>query len=365
MTAFDMSAEPSLSSSKVPLDCVRVLSALRSAIIVVDDEGDVVHANARALRILEKPAREIVGHGVERVLAPIAKIRESAQSEADDRLLVELRRADGSTQKIGYQASQVMDGPEPLYAVVFQDITPYERLRTERDHLMQIAGVSEVLPAVLHELKNPLAAIDSAVELLIEEATDLSLGQELHAILGEIRRMKLTLEGLGSMDRELHTSRFGAIDLALHETVRVMDRQAKPRDILLEASVPTLPLLPFDPAVVRAIAFNLLTNAIHATSAGQRISVLARLVKDGNAFELVVEDTGTGMTSDVRQRCTELFFTTKSKGSGIGLALISDIVGRAGGTLEIFSTPGQGTRIRLTVPVTRPRRSVPPQNTLR
>lgn len=364
MTEFDTLA-PTSHEVRLGYDCMRVLSALRSAIVVVDDSGGIIQANARAGSVLGKRVADLIGRPIESVLAPMDKVREASQIEGDERFHVELRRSDGTVAKVGYQTSLVVQGEHPLFAVVFQDITPYERLRTERDRLMQIAGVSEVLPAVLHELKNPLAAIDSAVELLIEESPSPALGVELHAILGEIRRMKLTLEGLGSMDRELHAARFAAIDLALRETVRVMDRQAQPRGIELVAKIDTLPLLPFDPAVVRALAFNLLTNALHATRSGERITVVARLVKGDTAFELVVEDTGTGMTAEVRERCTELFFTTKSKGSGIGLALVSDVVGRGAGVLDITSAPGQGTSIRLCVPLERPRRSVPPQNILR
>jgi signal transduction histidine kinase len=347
-------------SLQATLDCVRILSALRSAVVVVDEQGKVLQANARAAALLARDDQPLRGLDIALILAPMDLIRDSARGETEERARAEIKGPDGAPRRLGFQAADVGTKEAPAYAVIFQDITPYERLRAERDRLMQIAGVSEVLPAVLHELKNPLAAIDSAVELMIEEASDSRVGEELHAILGEIRRMKLTLEGLGSMDREIHATRFAAIDLALEETARVMSRQAGPRDITLRVDVPALPLLPFDPAVVRAIAFNLVTNALHACRAGDRIDVAARIVNGGKSLELVVKDTGAGMTPEVLERCRELFFTTKAKGSGIGLALVSDIVGRAGGHLEIVSALRDGTNIRLTVPLERPRRSNPP-----
>lgn len=109
--------------------------------------------------------------------------------------------------------------------------------------------------------------------------------------------------------------------------------------------------MPLDAAVVRAIVFNLVTNAIHACRAGDAIALHARLVANGLALALTVSDTGTGMTHDVYTRCTELFFTTKPNGSGIGLALVRQAVTEAGGELTIESVPGFGTSITALIPV--------------
>ena len=82
------------------------------------------------------------------------------------------------------------------------------------------------------------------------------------------------------------------------------------------------------------------------------------------SLALTVADTGTGMTHDVYTRCTELFFTTKRNGSGIGLALVRQAVTEAGGELEIESVPGFGTCITALVPViAAPRISTPEEGT--
>src|SRR5690606_33961697 len=112
-----------------------------------------------------------------------------------------------------------------------------------------------------------------------------------------------------------------------------------------------MPLLPMDISVIRTIAFNLITNAIHACDAGDQIRVGAGFHADTQQFVLSVEDTGQGMPAEVLERCTELFFTTKSKGTGIGLALCSGAVQAAGGELSIHSEIGGGTRVELRVVV--------------
>jgi signal transduction histidine kinase len=112
-----------------------------------------------------------------------------------------------------------------------------------------------------------------------------------------------------------------------------------------------MPLLPLEAGVVRGVVFNLITNALHACDAGAQIALDASFDTHSQELSIEVRDSGAGMPPSVRERCTELFYTTKKKGSGIGLALTHGAVQSAGGRLDIDSAPGRGTRIRLTIPV--------------
>lgn len=339
------------------------MSALPAAVIVVDVHGCVTFANKRAHDILGRAENDVSGSRIGDIFAPFDFIREAASSPPEERFRARVIRPDGVVVVLGFRPSQVEIGDEKGFAIVVQDIGAIESVRDERDRLMQIVGVNEVLPAILHELKNPLAAIDNAVELCIEELDEGRARDDMRAILGEIRRMELTVEGLGSMDRDIHSSRVAAVDEALREVVRILDRQAAPRSIAMSADVAPMPLLPFAASVVRSLAFNLITNAIHACSAGSTISVVARIVKDSSgesALELAVEDDGVGMSPTVRERCCEPFFTTKPKGTGIGLALVDRIIKQAGGDLTIASVLGAGTSVQIRVPV-RARTSIYPR----
>ncbi|MBX3252004.1 MAG: HAMP domain-containing histidine kinase [Myxococcales bacterium] len=224
-------------------------------------------------------------------------------------------------------------------------------LRAERDRLMQLAAVGEVLPSLLHELRNPLASVTTALEVLIEEMEGSELRTTLHALLGELRRAQLTLQGIGTAgDCSLSTrGTHHAIDYALADACRVMAVTAEDTGIELRADIPTLPLLPIDAAALRGVLFNLLHNAIAATSKGGHIDVLVRL--DGSMLEVAVRDDGAGMSPETLARCTETFFTTKPRGSGIGLALAKRTVESVGGWLEIASELGRGTEVTLHVPV--------------
>lgn len=239
------------------------------------------------------------------------------------------------------------------------DVEELARVRRERDRLMQLAAVSDVLPSLMHELKNPLAAITSAVELVLGDLGEGSARDDLQSVLGEIRRMKLTLEGIGSVGRDLLAERPSAIDFAITEAFHVLLRVGTSRGVAMECRVPAMPLLPFDPSVVRALVFNLVQNAIHACEGvpGASIRVSAELDASGSGFELCIADTGEGMPAEIVARCTELFYTTKRRGSGIGLALVLRVVEEAGGRLTIESERGRGTTIRIHLPIP-PRRAL-------
>ena len=233
--------------------------------------------------------------------------------------------------------------------VSFRDISQVRALQEERDRLLKLAGVGSVLPTILHGLKNPLASITVAVELLCEEELAPELHEQLLAVLAEIRRMRLALEGVTAIGQDLHGGGFHAIDQTVREAVAILSARAEASGVHLRADVEAFAPLPFEPAVVSAIVFNLTVNALQACSPGDTIRLHTSC--DGTTFELTVADTGRGMPEQVYRRCTELFYTTRRTGSGIGLALCRQLAERAGGQLEILSVPGFGTAITLRAPV--------------
>ncbi len=340
---------------------IQILNSLNTGVIVCHHSGEISFANAYASKILKCPQKDITQSRMERMLLPIEDIIEIVQSNSQERSRQEknILLQNGEEVTIGYHLSEVTiaagnKGEHSQFVVTFQDITKWNALHRDRDRLLRIATVGDVLPTILHELKNPLAAITTAVEVLIEEVEEIPAKESkdlLQAILGEIRRMKLVFEGIGSSHRELSSSMEMVVDEAIREAVSVLKAKAKSVGISLCCVVENMPPLFLDTAVVRAILFNLLSNAIDACRSGDEITVKAELKDDPRCFELVVKDTGCGMPESVQAHCTELFKTTKPNGSGIGLSLCQNTVAAAGGVLHIVSKVNRGTCITVTVPL--------------
>lgn len=340
----------------------RVLEATHTAVLIVQPHGTISHHNASAAEILERTPSELHDAAVDLVLAPLPQLLEGVAGRERGELALPLRS--GQEITIGYYVARIDSGDG--LAIMFHNVTSWVKLRQERDRLLQLAAVGQVMPTLLHELKNPLASISTAIEVLIEDLEPGSPQSELHAVLGELRRMRLCFDGIGAVGRNLRSRRTAAIDFAIREALLVLKARTDNAGIQLICDVPDIPLLALEPAVVRAIVFNLVMNSIEACKPGDTVALRARLLREddgGSCFELRVVDTGCGMDAQARERCTELFFTTKPSGTGIGLALCAQAVADAGGTLDIESETGMGTMVCVHIPLgtglSRPPRSSP------
>lgn len=209
--------------------------ALPTAVVVVNAQHRVEWSNVRAQALL---GRDIMGEHLDDVFV-------GPRDDDGDRQRCRVIGVDGAARTIGLTTNALADGGS---VVVFQDITEQVRLQDERDRLLQLAAVAEVLPSILHEVKNPLAAVTTAVEVLLDDDEQASrdvIRTDLHRVLGELRRMRLVLEGVGLVGKDIYSSD-SAIDFAMSEVVAVLRPRAARSGIELVADVQTMPLLPLN-----------------------------------------------------------------------------------------------------------------------
>ncbi|MBP6836602.1 MAG: PAS domain-containing protein [Kofleriaceae bacterium] len=322
-----------------------ILETLAAGVLVVSADDLVVYGNAAAGRILGRPSAALLGRSVVEVFPVLAPGADSVDA-GDGRREGSIPTGAGGCTVVGYSVGPASaDGHR---TILFQEIGGLLALRRERDRLLQLAALGDALPSILHELRNPLAAVTSSLEILVEEAVG-SQREDLHAVLWEVRRINLTLHGVGGLVRSVHVGQHVAIDHAVREACRILANTAAQRGVRLEADIETMPLIPLDWGVVNGVVFNIVKNALDACSAGDHIRVEVRL--EQRVFVLRVVDTGLGMDAEVLARCRELFFTKKEHGSGIGLALCQQVAEASGGRLDIVSEPGQGTAVTLRIPL--------------
>ncbi len=335
------------------------LSFLPTPALFVDEAGVVLFANQAAATALERSLDDLRLARLDGVLFSLESMLASANADREERTH-EIELPSGRRTVIGFSVGiDETDPSRKRYLVLFRDLSKDMALREERDRLLKIAGVSSAFPTLLHELRTPLASITATVEVLVEDMESSPVRDQLHAVLAEVRRMKLSLDGVITVGRSLRSRRCSAIDQACRDAWQIMATRARSLGIHSRCHVEDMPLLPLDPAVIGGIAHNLMMNAIQACSPGQAANLEARLRDGGSHFTLTVVDNGSGMTNEVYARCTELFFTTKRNGSGIGLALCRRVAEEAGGRLTIESVLGFGTAVTIDVPIA-PSEPMPP-----
>jgi signal transduction histidine kinase len=230
-----------------------------------------------------------------------------------------------------------------------------ENLRLERKlaHGERLAALGQMAATVAHEVKNPLSAIKSIVQVMREdERVAGEYSRDLELIVGETDRLSRSVTQLLSFAR--HAPQHDAPATADELTVALLQlfaAQARAKGVRLESSIEAHDAL--DGAAVAAVRdalSNLIINALQVTPAGSVVRASVR--RESGALVWSIADEGTGVPSDLRARIWEPFFTTKQRGTGLGLAIVRKRVEEVGGEARLApQREGEGARFELRLPV--------------
>ncbi|MBL8878979.1 MAG: hypothetical protein JNG88_07650 [Phycisphaerales bacterium] len=223
----------------------------------------------------------------------------------------------------------------------------HERL-TRAEHL---AEIGQLAASLAHEIKNPLAGISGAIQVLRDGlARDDGRRSVLDEVLRHIARLDNTVKDLLVYARPKPVRvRECELNRVVERVLTLIRESPDAKRVVIEyIGDRHFPMIAADENLLEDVLLNLLQNAIHASPPGARVIITAR-VADGFA-ELAVEDFGHGMDEAVQRRAMEPFFTTKARGTGLGLSICQQIAAAHGGVLHIQSRPGAGTTVTLRVP---------------
>jgi signal transduction histidine kinase len=227
-----------------------------------------------------------------------------------------------------------------------------ERLEEQALEAEKLKDVVTLAAGMAHEVKNPLAAIQTFAEFIPERHQDAGFAKRLHEVLlTEMKRI------LGLVQEVLDFAkpkppRWEAVELGglVSSTVNFLSSEILKRRI--QWSVGGRhdgAVVRADPDQLRQVLINLIQNAAEAMPEGGTLTVTTERVE--GAVEVAVTDTGKGIPGEFLRRIFDPFVTTKSHGTGLGLAMVQRIVQAHGGTIRVSSPPGQGTTFKVTLPV--------------
>jgi two-component system, NtrC family, sensor kinase len=221
----------------------------------------------------------------------------------------------------------------------------------------RLAAVGKMAAVITHEVRNPLSSIGLNAELLEEEVRELAPDSEAvalsQAIQKEVDRLTaITEEYLRfarlprpRLDRE-------SVNAIVSGLVEFQREELATRKIVVETVLAEgLPAIPADEAQIRQALLNLMRNAADAMSAGGGTLRLTTTAGAGDVVVIRVADTGPGIAEAHLARIFEPFFSTKEKGTGLGLALTQQIIAEHGGRIEVESRVGAGTTFTVTLPM--------------
>jgi signal transduction histidine kinase len=239
-----------------------------------------------------------------------------------------------------------------------------ERMASQLDVASRLAAISRISGGVAHEIKNPLNAISLRLDLLRERlgAPEEELRPEIDILSNEVRRLDRVVKTFLNFTRPVEV-KFESVDLAAlaREVAELMKPQARSVKIAVafESAADHPARIRGDADMLKQAILNLVTNALDAMSPNAADHAPAqvapgelslRVSNSGDNVRLEVADNGPGIPEGVRDKVFQLYFTTKQRGSGIGLAMTYRAVQLHNGTIDFTSEDGRGTTFFLQFP---------------
>jgi len=341
---------------------------LRNGVIAITRDGRVAVMNEIAYRILGLTPRDSdIGRHFNEVLKEVPDVLRIMAGAFELSHLANRAetRLKNTGKVIGYTLSLVKDsrGRDVGATLFFKDLTRVEQLE-ERERLRdRLAALGEMAAAIAHEVKNPLAGIEVMSGLLKRQLPDSPDAQTVLAdIIKEAKMANRIVQEVLAFVRPI---RLQVEDISVADVIRDAITTAESHSLKGDVDVrvdiaEALRPIQGDPAQLRQIFTNFLTNAFEAMNGSGVVDItaVAQDADDDSAPEhggptvvITVSDNGPGIPPEVTDRIFSPFFTTKPQGSGLGLAIVRKIVDAHDGRIDVGGRPGGGTEFRVTLPV--------------
>lgn len=350
----------------------RALRSVRDGLIIADISGRIAFANPRAAEIFNLTERAVTGSNLFQRLKEIEHHAEDEQKldrsakEMLERLIIErlpfkreIVTDEASQRHYMLRVSPVTSGDEGAGQILgliatLSDVTQQHELQEVK---------SDVMALITHELRTPLTAIQGMSELLAQFEIDAARRREMYlAINDEAKRLSRMINGYldiarlesGARPLRLAPARLAAL---IERVLLLLDPLATQRDIrILRRIAPNLPAFFCDADLMAQAFTNLIANAVSYSPSKTEIMVEARASDD--ALVIQVEDQGYGIPADALPRIFEKFYRVprledaETQGTGLGLALVREIVELHGGRVTVESEPGVGSTFSVRLPLT-------------
>jgi len=234
-----------------------------------------------------------------------------------------------------------------------------QQMRTmQRTEQLRMSG--EIATGLAHEIKNPLAGIKISMEFLAQDSNLSEADREvLTKVIDEVRRIEVLLRGLLNFAKPPVPHFAPAkinhiIDICIMFSVRAPSHPAfsETKEVMVVKNFDdNIPTIMADQLQLQQVLLNLLLNAIDAMPGGGTLTINTTCNVDKSSIRIVISDSGQGISNKDMNKIFQPFFTTKSRGTGMGLAITRRIIEEHGGSINVSSEYGRGTTFTIVLPV--------------
>jgi len=334
-----------------------LLESVSSGIIVIDLQGKITMFNRVAGEITNINPKDAVGKGYTEVFGD--KFNETGAMytlKFGPELRGVEKRLPGNDQLVQAGTTWVVDSYGDRVGVIeyFEDLSHIRYLEDRIEHQKTLSALGEMAAAVAHELRNPLSEIGGFAALLKEE-----LASDSH----QLRLVDRIIQGVHDLDRQATNlllltrqtkiiRRKINVKAMLTDLMELFKAEVRNFDHPIEIDFPAEEIqFTADRELLKMALTNLGRNAIQAMQDGGRVLLSIKWRLMANRIDLIVADNGSGITEEVLPKLFNPFFTTRSKGTGLGLALVKKAVDFHRGEITVESEVGIGSTFTISLPI--------------
>ena len=365
-----------------------ILASMTSGLLTLDVDGHIKTFNAMAETITGLRGMDIHGQCAPQVFAANVQFWQMLETSRQHRIpctvpRLEFWRHDGRQVPLALRTAMLQDrdGQAGSILAIFEDLSPMQTLERRLHRADRLAALGQMAAGVAHEIKNPLTSVRTFAQLVSRKHHDSQFVEKFDQIVPrELDRINFIVEELLELARpaRLHCAPVALPDL-LQRVVETYSERLQQQSIRLKTDwAGALPPLLADAEHLHRSFANIVLNAIEAMPTGGELHIrchpvpkaLLYFTTPGNGVppsedpeapspaldlytmdvEVVFQDTGMGIPADQVEHVFTPFWSTKSKGTGLGLALTHKMIEEHGGTIHLTSEVGQGTTVTIHLP---------------
>jgi PAS domain S-box-containing protein len=336
-----------------------VVESAVDGIIVIDTRGCIEGNNPAAQRLFGYAEEEVIGRNVSMLMPSpyheehdgyLARYLETGfQKIIGIGREVTGKRKDGTTFPLHLSVGETSLGGERKFTGILHDLSARVAMEEQLREQAALARLGEMAAVLAHEVKNPLAAVRGAIEVI---GTRLPSGTRDAAIVKEI---VARIDSLNELMKDLllfaRPPRPNPLPVDISPLVAATAELLKEDPALNAVRIDvqgTAPPVFADPGLLRIVFLNLMVNSAHAMRGEGQIRVSVEMVN--GECRIAFEDSGPGIPPDIREKIFTPFFTTKSRGTGLGLPTAKRLIEAHRGTIEVRCPQGGGTTVTVQLP---------------
>ena len=330
-----------------------IIENVSDAIIVLDEKSGIKIFNSAAEKLFATNKDEILGKSLS-VLFPAPECRKVLEEPS---LLKQLNcTIKNQRRELLASKSVFQDSDENQNTIlVIRDVTEQRQMQAQLERQQRLTAMGELASGVAHEIRNPLNTIGTIIQQLDKDFEPSADKEEYHELAGlvysEVKRINETIQDFLKFARPqpVQPSRFPLTEL-FSDLQKQYSTSLREKNIRLDLNLQWQGDVYWDGNQMKQVFINLIQNAIEAITENGTITLTVSPEEDG-FVEIRLQDDGPGMPEKIRQNIFNLYFTTKAKGTGIGLSIVQRIIFEHGGIIHVESAPGEGTVFTIKMPV--------------